>query len=648
MLKIKPLLIAVFVMLSLNCFCQCPFNTNFGEIKTEDFTVKSDLIDSSANAIILFDIGTCEIEATSLGMSNPVYTRHTRIKILNKNGYNLATIKNMTIDRSGVLVEIKHIKASTYNLENNNILESKLDKKDILESKVIKGVKEDVFTLPAVKEGSIIEYSYTLITSGTVELNSWIFEKKQPCIYSEYTSTIPTKYNYHINITGDLKIDSVYKRTPTTLMLHGSLWKGFIVNSKWSANNIAAVKEEPYLTSLNNYISRIEFKYHDIFSGWGSIFIGLKKNKYFGVQIDADNEWLNKPIQDILDKNKDTIKAVYEYVRDSITRLNTRGLFITYNSTLEDVYNNKKGSSTDINMLMIAMLKKLHIDACPVILSTRENGFVNTDVSILTDYNYLIVGVIDRDSTIYYLDASKACLGFKKLPLNCYNGNVIVLGNKPTQLNLTTDSLKENENSFVYISNNEDGSLTATCKETLGYYHSLKFREELINKSLENIAEKIQKSYPDSNKIKELSIDSLRIYDNPIGLNYYIDYHFTDDVVYFNPMMNQAITENPFKSVTRKLPVEKSYTEQLVYSFTMEVPKGYTIDEIPKSANVLLNEDEGLFEYKISVADNLIQLRCKLKFNKANFNSDDYQPLRDFYGVVVKKMSEQIVFKKIK
>jgi uncharacterized protein YfkK (UPF0435 family) len=34
--------------------------------------------------------------------------------------------------------------------------------------------------------------------------------------------------------------------------------------------------------------------------------------------------------------------------------------------------------------------------------------------------------------------------------------------------------------------------------------------------------------------------------------------------------------------------------------------------------------------------------------NKANFNSEDYETLRDFYGFIVQKQSEQIVFKKIK
>ncbi len=50
----------------------------------------------------------------------------------------------------------------------------------------------------------------------------------------------------------------------------------------------------------------------------------------------------------------------------------------------------------------------------------------------------------------------------------------------------------------------------------------------------------------------------------------------------------------------------------------------------------------------IGKTDDGLQLRCRLKLNKANFEPEDYQTLRDFFAYVVKKEDEQIVFKKIK
>ncbi len=61
----------------------------------------------------------------------------------------------------------------------------------------------------------------------------------------------------------------------------------------------------------------------------------------------------------------------------------------------------------------------------------------------------------------------------------------------------------------------------------------------------------------------------------------------------------------------------------------------------------MLNEKDGMFEYIIAATDTNIQLRCRINIKRANFDPEDYQTLRDFYGFIVKKEAEQIVFKKM-
>ncbi len=84
------------------------------------------------------------------------------------------------------------------------------------------------------------------------------------------------------------------------------------------------------------------------------------------------------------------------------------------------------------------------------------------------------------------------------------------------------------------------------------------------------------------------------------------------------------------------------------YLLNMEVPAGFTVDEIPKSTKVLFNDTEGYFEYLVVSDGQNIQLRSHLKLNKANFKPEDYETLRDFFAFIVKKQNEQIVFKKKK
>ncbi len=75
------------------------------------------------------------------------------------------------------------------------------------------------------------------------------------------------------------------------------------------------------------------------------------------------------------------------------------------------------------------------------------------------------------------------------------------------------------------------------------------------------------------------------------------------------------------------------YARDEMYVFTMQIPEGYSVEELPKSTKASLNGRDGSCVYIIGAQDGMIQLRCHLKLNKANFDSDDYGGLRDFYSL---------------
>ena len=293
------------------------------------------------------------------------------------------------------------------------------------------------------------------------------------------------------------------------------------------------------------------------------------------------------------------------------------------------------------------MLKRLNFNAEPVLIRTRQSGVAHTFYPILMEYNYLVATVIS-DGNTYLLDASDKYMSFGNLPLQCYNGAARVLGDSTYRKYLNCDSLKENENIDIYVSAKDSGNMKAICSETLGNYNSLIFREENMNKKTEDISFNLEKDLLMNSKITNLSIDSLKLYDYPVGVNYDAEFKITDDIVYINPILKVKIKENPFKSDTRKYPLELSYAYNLNYSTTIEVPKGYSVEELPKSVKITFNENDGLFYYHLYKDDNKIVLTCQFKLNKANYPAEDYQYLRDFYSVVVKKMNEEIVLKKIK
>jgi hypothetical protein len=134
----------------------------------------------------------------------------------------------------------------------------------------------------------------------------------------------------------------------------------------------------------------------------------------------------------------------------------------------------------------------------------------------------------------------------------------------------------------------------------------------------------------------------------PVSVTYDVDFKFDEDLIYFDPLIFADVPkENPFKSAQRNYPVEMPYCMDKTYVMNMEIPQGYKVDELPKPARVTLNDNEGMFEYLIQQSGDNIQLRCRTKLNKANFQPEDYETLRNFFSFVVEKEGEQIVFKKV-
>jgi hypothetical protein len=114
-------------------------------------------------------------------------------------------------------------------------------------------------------------------------------------------------------------------------------------------------------------------------------------------------------------------------------------------------------------------------------------------------------------------------------------------------------------------------------------------------------------------------------------------------------MFGEGWKKNPFKSEERYYPVEMPYTIDETYLLTMEVPKGYAVDELPKQMIVKLDEKgSAYFEYRISQSGSTISLRSRVKFDRTMFTNEEYPNLREFFNMIVNKQSEQIVFKKEK
>jgi hypothetical protein len=348
------------------------------------------------------------------------------------------------------------------------------------------------------------------------------------------------------------------------------------------------------------------------------------------------------------DGNTDLQKAkgIYAGVRDHF-KVSGRDLYIRDGKNLSTIYNAGTGNVAEINIVLIAMLRSQKIKVDPVILATRDKGLTNQQYPILKNYNYLICRAV-VDGKEYFLDASSQYMAFGKLPSACYNGHARAITKETYPVYLAPDSVLESRNVVANISNVSNAkNLNLEWTEHMGFYESADLHDELNNKKQETFFKSITESTPLKKSLDSFSISNLKNMEEPLILNYKMTLDpGHGERIYFDPMLNNGLSENPFKAATRSYPVQFSYVLNSTYELTMEIPAGYEIEELPKSQKMILNETDGSYEYRVQVISNTIKLKTSFILSKAIYESEDYNSLRDFYAAIIKKQGDIIVFKK--
>ncbi len=669
------LLIAIFFLLNLKSIAQDNAPVKFGKVKVEDFTLNSPVIDSNSNAVVVLDKGEITFEGNQKGWFSYIFKKTKRIKIINNKGFDLATVKLLLYQDGQNKEKVENLNGTTYNEDNGTITETRLSSGDFLDEKFDKNHFYKKFALPAIKAGCIIEYSYTIKSDFIFNIPAWEFQSAEcPTLWSEFSVNIPGlltymssfqgSHKYYIDKSGEgFKVYSVSRVADNGGALTSREAERLAVSTqtilhRWVMKDVPTFNVENYISSPSNFIDKIRFQlsktydgetYHDVANNWEKVTEELMKREDFGEPLVEENNWLDKIVEPLLQNNDNTLQKaqkIYYYIQKNYSCVDHYDKYIK--TSLQDVVKKKSGTVGDLNLLLIAMLKHEKIEASPVLLSTREFGWNSPTYPLMEKLNYVIsrTKINSRD---YYLDATIPFLPFGKLPLNCYNGHARVIASDTTAVYFEPDSLKENSRVSLFIFNNDNKEMDGTFAREMGFFESLDARTNIDKSDLQAYEKKIKSSYPEDISLSDLKIDSLDLIEYPVSLkfNFKLSFSENSDIIYFNPFMGEAVKENPFYAAERMYPVEMPYKTHNTYTLNMEIPKGYKVDELPKSSRALLNDKEGMFEYLISADANNIQMRCILEVNKATFSSEDYQTLRDFYALIVKKEAEQIVFKKI-
>ncbi|MEZ4885850.1 MAG: hypothetical protein R3E32_14045 [Chitinophagales bacterium] len=194
---------------------------------------------------------------------------------------------------------------------------------------------------------------------------------------------------------------------------------------------------------------------------------------------------------------------------------------------------------------------------------------------------------------------------------------------------------------------NLEGTIACSDKDYSAFYNRISLKEDGEEKFAqdrfkEDITDMDMKKYTFENK------DDV---SEPLKSEYQIDIKsvatIADGRIYLNPMLNEGVTENPFKLKERTFPVDFGHGYSYTYIFNLELPAGYAVEEMPEAMRLVLPEKGGSFTYNISANENKLQMMSKLSINQTLFKPEEYKAIKEFYDLIVAKHAEQIVLKKM-
>ncbi|HKO80710.1 MAG TPA: DUF3857 domain-containing protein, partial [Chitinophagaceae bacterium] len=491
-MRIRVIIATVFCLSVFQSFAQEKSKIKFGKVTTDDFKQKVYSLDSSANAVVIADIGSTEMVGNTKGGFSLEFKNYRRAHILNKNGYDIANVEIPLYVDGNAEEKLESLKAVTYNLENGKVVETKLETKSaVFKDKIDKHRTVRKFTFPNIKEGSIIEYEYKIESDFTFNLQPWDFQSEYPCLWSEYNVSMPEFYYYvtlmqgyqpfYIQDRKDRRETFTVTDNNTSGASDRSSFSAGVTNFRWVMKDVPAMKEESYTSTINNHLSRIQFQLAEyrhpftpknVMGTWQQACTDLLKHENFGFSLNRDNGWLNDVMDDAIRGAKadiDKARNIFTYLRDNMTCINYNRIFLE--NSLKTVLKTRNGNEAEINLLLTAMLLKAGLNAEPVLLSTRSHGYTYALYPLMDRFNYVITRLTVEGKT-YYLDASKPRMGFGKLGYESYNGHARVINENATPVDFNADSLLEGKVTSVFIINDDKGNLTGSMQQMPGYYES--------------------------------------------------------------------------------------------------------------------------------------------------------------------------------
>ncbi|WP_116786935.1 DUF3857 domain-containing protein [Flavobacterium psychrotrophum] len=664
----------LFTMLLFCMATLCAISQEYklGNVTKAELEEKTYLKDPSAPAAVLYSKSeNYMVYSESKGFL--LYTDvEMKIKIYTKEGYAYAN-KVVSYYNSPTQNEVVNFsKAYTYNLLNGKIEKTKLKSEGEFDEVVNKSWKSKKIMMPDVKEGSIVEFKYTIMSPFISTLPDWKFQQDIPVAHSELTTRMPEYFVFNPNFRGYFAPQVKTSRIARSITFNNKQRStGLVTTTSFSSdkidymettnsyvlNDLPALKDESYVSNMENYAAGVEHEINMIHypgetvksfaNSWEDVAKTIYKYDDFGPELKKTGYFEDdiKPLTAALTTPEEKAATIFSYVK---TGMNWNGSY-GYGCDLgvKKAYKEKVGNVADINLMLTAMLRFSGLDANPVLVSTRSHKIALFPSH--SAFNYVICGV-KLGGKMVLLDANEKSAMPNVLPVRAINwaGRLIKDDGTSESIDLTPKSISK-EVVSVSVKLDNAGKCTGKLRNQYFDHNAYIFRENYLGLSKESYLEKLEGRHKGL-EVGEYKVANEKDLTKPVAEEYDFAYsnasEIIGDKIYVNPMFFFTTTENPFKQEKREYPVDFVFPHEDKYMISIALPEGFVVESLPAPIAVTMEEGVGNFKYTLQQQGNNIQLMIIDNISYGVVPADYYETLKGYFQKIIDKQNEKIVLKK--
>lgn len=568
----------------------------------------------------------------------------SRVKIYNKDNASSYLDHEISIydDRKGTRQTLSNLKAYTYNYENGKTVATKVERDEKYKSKEDKNYDVTKFAFPNVKNGSVVEYSYTIQTPFYGSTPRIVIEEEVPVRYVEFVLDAPKPLGYTINYKGSL---TPARRIVEEKQMYGNAYQTY----RFGYDNIPAYKEEKYVMNNMNYKTGIKAELNSTFINnvfksyalsWEDIRKRLYDNEDFGLQLKKQN--LVKDLLPAEIKDLPTMKradAVLKFVQKNYTWNKEDEVFT--DKGVKNLITTKIGNTAEINLLLTMLLRSVDINAEPVVLATVKRGILLSYNPSINQLNYVVSSFTDNNK-IYLLDGSYKSSEINMIAPKALNYYGLIMGkNDVKQINVVYPEVSK---TFLTVDAkmNPDGTFDGHFAD-----RDTKLYAMVVNERYTDDKDKFAKSYKDAYKF---SFSNMKhgIQDNndfETSFDFSAD-TFVDAVgnkLVFNPLLFLYAQNHDYnQKEPRKAPLEFYSANDRVKKVTITLPDNYVFENVPKSKKFRTEDNALQYTYLVTQTGNKLTVESTVQIDDSVFPKEYYPAFAQIFDNITQQEAQVV------